>query len=407
MSTPRAPRLVRDLSDAQLREAGALKWSLDPPGVIPAWVAEMDFALAEPVHRAVCDYAATGVFGYADPRGPAVVGQALAGFAQRRWGHRIDPERVLLVGDVMDGLALTLKHVAPPGPVIIPSPVYPPFFVVAQSLGREIRAVPVVRAAVAAAAGAAGPSTTAALTLDLDGIEAQARSGARTLLLCHPHNPVGRCWSRAELADLRAIVERYRVHVISDEIHAPLTLPGVDFVPYAAVATPEAAVTTLISATKAFSMPGLRCAQIVSHRAEHHAILSALHPVLNHSMNTIGQHASVAAYTNGEPWLDEVRSVIASRHASFRDSLGAILPQIDIEVAQATYLAWLDVSSLDVEDPVGSALAHGVRVDHQRQAFGPGSEGHVRVNLATSSQRLEQIVHRLARAWADGCSPPG
>ncbi len=128
--------LLHHPSEEELREAGALKWSIDPPGVIPAWIAEMDVGLAEPIHQAVRDYAAKGIFGYADPNGRAVVGEALAGFALRRWGHRIDPDRVLLVGDVMDGLTLTLTHVAPPGPVIIPTPVYPPFFVVTESVVR-------------------------------------------------------------------------------------------------------------------------------------------------------------------------------------------------------------------------------------------------------------------------------
>ncbi len=392
--------LVREPSDDELRAAGVLKWSIDAPGVIPAWIAEMDFALAEPIQRAVTDYAAKGVFGYADPHGPTLVGEALAGFALWRWGHEIDPDRILLVGDVMDGLTLTLTHVAPPGPVIIPTPVYPPFFVVTESVGREVRPVPLIRSSADALTNSALPP----FTLDLDAIESQARGGAKTLLLCHPHNPVGRCYSRAELAALSEVVERHHVHVISDEIHAPLTLPGVDFVPYASVAWPGAAVTTLISATKAFSMPGLRCAQLISHRASDHEALAALHPVLNHSMSTIGQQATVAAYTAGEPWLDEVRQRFADNHRHFREAMASALPDVGVEVAEATYLAWLDVGSLGVTDPVGAALAHGVRVDSQGEGYGPGSRGRIRINLATSPQRVEHIVDRLCAAWSEGAA---
>lgn len=385
---------LSDLDDDTLRGAGALKWAIDPPGVIPAWIAEMDFALAEPIHEAVLDYAARGVFGYADPNGSAVVGQALAGFAQRQWGHRLDVDRILLTGDVMEGLALTLKHLAPAGPVIIPTPVYPPFLVLTESLGREMLTVPLVRS------GADESHGAAPLTLDLEAIEDQARGGARTLLLCHPHNPVGRCYSRNELVALAQIVERFDMHVISDEIHAPLTLPGVDFVPYAAVASAEAPVTTLISATKSFSMPGLRCAQLISHRARDHAHLAALHPVLNHSMTTLGQHASAAAYTSGDPWLEKVRARIAANHTHFQDAFTATVPEVSIEMAQATYLAWLDVSRLTVQDPVAAALEHGVRLDSQRLGYGPGSTGHVRVNLGTSPQRVATMADRLARAWS-------
>ncbi len=393
--------LLHHPTDDELREAGALKWSIDPPGVIPAWVAEMDLGLAEPIHRAVRTYADRGIFGYPDPRGRELVGEALAGFALRRWGHYIDPDHVLLVGDVMDGLTLTLKHVAPAGPVILPTPVYPPFFIVTETLGREIRAVPLIRSSGSAANS---EDTHAPLELDLDAIEEQARDGARTLLLCQPHNPVGRCYSRSELQDLRDVVERWGVHVISDEIHAPLTLPGVEFVPYAAVASADAAVTTLISATKAFSMPGLRCAQVISHRARDHATVAQLHPVLNHSMTTLGQQATVAAYTDGGPWLDEVCRTVAEHHQRFRHALALRVPEIGVEVAEATYLAWLDVRKLRVQDPAGAALIQGVRVDGQGEGYGPGSRQHIRVNLATSSQRLDQLVERLSTAWGDRSS---
>lgn len=389
---------LQDLSDASLRSAGSLKWALDGPEVIPAWIAEMDFALADPVQQAVSEYVARGVFGYADPYGSIAVPAALAEFAQRQWGHTIDPHRTLVVGDVMETMALTLRNVAPSGPVIIPSPVYPPFFVLAGSLDRDVRAVPLVRTTPDETTSGAYPAGTR-LTFDLQGIEDEARAGARTLLLCQPHNPVGRCYTRAELVALRDVVEPLGVHVVSDEIHAPLTLPGVEFVPYAAVASPEAPVTTLMSATKAFSMPGLRCAQLISHRACDHETLSALHPVLNHSMTTLGQHATVAAYTSGDAWLEEVRVRIAANHEQFRVEMGDAAPHVRIEGPEATYLSWLDVSDVPGEDPVRAALTHGVRVDSQGLGYGSGSVDHIRVNLATSPDRVTQIAARLGAAW--------
>ncbi len=395
---------LQDLSDQSLRSAGSLKWALDGPEVIPAWIAEMDFALADPVQQAVGDYAARGVFGYADPYGAIAVPHALAGFAQRQWGHTIDPHRTLLVGDVMEAMALTLRWVAPPGPVIIPSPVYPPFFVLARSLERDIRAVPLIREISSPGEETMATEATGVheprLTLDLAAIEDQARVGARTLMLCQPHNPVGRCYTRAELVALREVIEPLGVHVISDEIHAPLTLPGVEFVPYAAVASPEAAVTTLMSGTKAFSMPGLRCAQLISNRAADNDTLSALHPVLNHSMTTLGQHATVAAYTSGDAWLEEVRVRIAANHEQFRLALSDLAPQVCIERPEATYLSWLDVSDVSSPDPVQAALEHGVRVDSQGLGYGAGSADRIRVNLATSPDRVAQIARRLGAAWA-------
>lgn len=385
------PALV-DLSDEELRAAGPLKWAVDDAGVIPAWVAEMDFAVAEPVQQAVEDVVRRGVFGYADPRDRVEIGRALAAFSQQRWGHPIDPERVAVVGDVIEGLELVLRHLARPGGLIVPTPVYPPFLVLGRACGRELMQVPLVRAPGGASAGR--------LTLDVDAIERHAAAGASTLLLCQPHNPVGRSYTREELQAVAKVALRYDLHVISDEIHAPLTHPGVSFVPFAAVAAPGLALSTLISATKAFSMPGLRCAQVVCHRAEDHARLTQLHPALNHAMTTLGQRATVAAYRAGAPWLDLVRSRIADNHERFRGALALSVPEVTIEPAEATYLAWLDVSGLSVADPAGEALKHLVRVDGHGAGYGSGGRHHVRVNLGTSPTRVDEIATRLARAWS-------
>jgi len=370
-----------------------MKWALEPPGVIPAWVAEMDFAVAAPIHQAVQDYVQHGVFCYPDPRDRRRVAEALADFAQRHWSADVDPDLVLLVGDVMAGLELTLRHVVRPGALIVPTPVYPPFLVLGRACGREVLPVPL-------AEGRSSRDGATVPTLDVAAIEAHAAAGASALLLCQPHNPVGRCYTREELAALSAVAERYDLHVVSDEIHAPLTLPGVEHVPYAAVAAADARVSTLVSATKAFNMPGLRCAQVLSHRPEDHAVLASLHPVLNHSMTTLGQRATVAAYREADAWLDAVRSRVAENHERFRRALARTLPQVRVEVAEATYLAWLDVSGLNVPDPAAVALEHGVRVDGSAGAYGPGGEGHIRVNLATSPSRVDEIASRLAEAWA-------
>ncbi|CAN5427928.1 aminotransferase class I/II-fold pyridoxal phosphate-dependent enzyme [soil metagenome] len=379
--------LIRDLDDAVLREAGALKWAATTPGVIPAWVAEMDFALAEPVHAAVMAYASGGIFGYADPRGRDRVAAALAGFAQRQWGHAIDPGRVSLVGDVMDGLALTLRHLTPGGPVIIPTPVYPPFLILTRDLGREVRPVPLIR------------DGGGQLTFDVGALQEQAQAGARTILLCQPHNPVGRCYTAAELQQISELADDFGLHVISDEIHAPLTLPGTAFMPYAAVARAEAPVTTLISATKSFNIPGLRCAQLISHRSSDHDLIQALPPVLNHAMTTLGQAASIAAYTEGDAWLSAARERFADNHRAFAGRLAADVSPVHIEVPEATYLSWLDVRDLELPDPAALALAHGVRVDDQQARYGPGGDGRIRVNLATSPERVQVIADRLIEAW--------
>lgn len=382
--------VLRDLTDAELRAAAPLKWALDGPDVLPAWVAEADFALAEPVHRAVRDYVGLGVLGYPAPASVRGVPQAFAGFAARRWEWEVNPERVALVGDVMHGMALVLDHLAEPGPVVVPTPVYPPFLALVRARRRELLPVPLA-------------SQDGRAVLDLDALAMAIRRGARTLLLCHPHNPVGRCWTATELEAVRDVVEPAGVRVVSDEIHAGLTHPGVRFTPYATVASPDAAVSTVTSATKAFSMPGARTALVISSQAADHEVLAALPPHTNVGLTTLGQVAAAAAFHEGEEWLDAAAERIAANHRSFRRLMTQALPTIALAPAEATYLAWLDVSALlgaqtDRQGLAREALAAGVRID--AQDYGPGGERHLRVNLATSPARVERIVARLGRAWA-------
>lgn len=358
-----------------------MKWALDEPGVIPAWIAEMDFAVAPAISEGVKDYVASDVFGYPDIRLNPQVIDAFVAFVDRRWGATIEPERVMITGDVMEGMRLVLSHIAPAGPVIVPTPVYPPFLVMTRDMGREVIEVQM---------------SDDTPSLDLAAIEAAAANGAQALLLCQPHNPLGRVWTRDELTQIRDIARAYGVHVISDEIHAPLVWPGVELTSYASVTDETDLATVLMSATKSFNMPGLRCAQVVSSRAEDHETLSSLHPVLNHSMSTLGMRASIAAFTESDEWLDAVRTRSAENHALFTALLADQLPEVSCLPAQATYLAWIDVSRVATDDPMAGALAAGVRLDGQN--YGAGTDGHLRVNLATSSDRVREIVRRLSSA---------
>ncbi len=186
--------------------------------MIPAWVAEMDFHAAEPIEESLVAAVRRGTTGY-PAFGSDGLGAAFAGFADRHWGWQVPAEATMLTGTVMGGIRLALDLLCPPGPVVVPMPCYPPFRDVVAVTGREL--VPVTL----------DPDDETA-TLDLAAVEQAFAAGARTFLLCSPHNPLGRCWSREELAALAELVGRYDVRVIADEIHAPLTMPGATFTPY-------------------------------------------------------------------------------------------------------------------------------------------------------------------------------
>jgi cystathionine beta-lyase len=369
--------VIRDLSDDQARRALPLKWGAVEPGVLPAWVAEMDYRLAEPVEAALVEAVRGGAIGY-PPHGDTGLGDAFAGFAARHWSWEPPAEAVVPTGTVMGAIRLALEVLCPPGPVVVPLPCYPPFRDVVAVTGREL--VPVVVDADAAEA-----------TLDLVAVEAAFAAGARTFLLCSPHNPLGRVWARDELSDLAALARRYDVRVVADEIHAPLTLPGATFTPYLTVDERAVVVT---SASKAFNMPGVHGAQLVLLDTADRACVAAAPVPAQHSWSTLGIVADTVAWRDCDDWHAALVERLAGQRELLSQLLETLLPEARMRPLEATYLPWLDLRAYDVEDPATAALAQGVRLapggDYQ-----PGLPGHVRMNIATSPDRLEEIIHRL------------
>lgn len=372
-----------DLADDDLRAAWSVKWTLPAEGVLPVWVAEMDARPCPPVVDAVRAAVERGTFGYPPFDALTDVREAFAAFAAARFGWPVDPGLVLSTGDVMAGVRFVLETLCDPAPVVVPVPSYPPLLHVVPLAGRELVTV---------------PALDAGRRLDVGAIEAAFAAGARTLLLTNPHNPLGRAWSIEELEAVREAALRHGARVISDEIHAPLVLPGATHVPYAAIEGTAGHVTTVTSASKSFNVPGLKCAQIVTGTAADAAALAAVHYVANHGVSPLGLVAARAAYGEGGPWLDGVVAALADRRAELVKLLAERLPAVTWTPPEATYLAWLDLSATGLDDPIGAALAAGVMVSRGPD-FGPGLERSTRIAFATSAERLERIVDGLADAW--------
>ncbi len=211
--------MIRDLTDEQARDALPLKWGTVEPDVLPAWVAEMDYAPAPAIAEALSDAVARGVTGYPRFEPGGELGRAYAGFAARHFGQEVDPGHLLPTVDVTAGVRVALDVLSEPGPMVLPLPAYHPQLEVAQITGRERIDLPV------------SPDAERAV-VDLDHLDRLFAEGARTLLLTQPHNPCGHVYTRAELEGIRDVVVRHGARVISDEIHAPLVLPGAEHVPY-------------------------------------------------------------------------------------------------------------------------------------------------------------------------------
>jgi cystathionine beta-lyase len=370
-----------------LRRRQSEKWTTYPADVLPAFVAEMDCSLAEPIQQALLRAIVDGDTGYAHPVGLA---DAFAHFAQEWYGWSVDPHAVFTVPDVTVGVAEVLRLTTAPGDgVVINTPAYPPFFPTITESGRKVVDVPLVL-------GAQG------WELDFAAMEQAFGAGARAYVLCNPHNPTGRVFRRAELDRIADLAGRYRVAVIADENHAPLTLPGATHTPYVALGEPAAALAvTVTSAAKAWNIAGLKCAVIVAGSPAMREHLVRLPGGTISGLGHFGVLAAIAAYREGGPWLRSVIARLAENRALLATLLAEHLPAIGYRPPEAGYLAWLDCRQLGLgDDPAAHFLARGRVALSRGRDFGPNGSGWARLNMGTSPELLAESVRRMAAALA-------
>ncbi len=376
---------IRDLTDDQARRALPCKWGEVEADVLPAWVAEMDYAVAPEIIEALHAAVDAGVTSYPRFAPGDALGEAYAGFAKRQFGHEVEPGSVLPVVDVTAGVRLALDVLSEPGPLVMPLPAYAPQLAIAEVTGRE-RVDLLVE-----------PDAERA-ELDLDRLDALLADGARTLLLTQPHNPWGRVFSRAELEGVRDVVVRHGARVVSDEIHAPLVLPGREHVSYLDVEGTHDHAVAVVAASKAFNTAGLKCAQLVVPDPATRERLMAAPVARNDSWSSLGVVAAEAAYTHGDAWLADLRVRLGEQRDLLSRLLATHLPEARMRPLEATYLAWLDLRAYGHADPAAVGLARGRVRTAPGHDYQPGLAGHLRLNIATSPARLEEIVHRLATA---------
>jgi cysteine-S-conjugate beta-lyase len=374
------------LTLAELRERRSIKWRRYDPEVLPLWVAEMDTPLAEPITEALRAAVERSDTGYAHP---GRLAEAFAGFARRRYGWDPDPARMTVVPDVVNGLAAVLQVVSRPDDgVVVNTPVYPPFFSFVASVGRRIVPSPLRR------------GDDGAYALDLDALDRDlAQPDVAVYLLCNPHNPTGLVLSRDELAAAAGIAGRHGVQIIADEIHAPLTYPGVVHTPLATVPEPAAqASIVLVSASKAWNLPGLKAALAVGGGPEGWERLSALPVEVTFGTGLFGVLAGEAAFDGGEPWLDALIAGLDVNRRLLADLLAERLPEVGYVPPDATFLAWLDLRALGLgDDPAEEILRRGVALT-SGPLFGDPGRGHARLNLGTSPEILTEAVRRMGDA---------
>jgi cystathionine beta-lyase len=378
-----------DLDLDTLRARPGVKWRrVSPDGELAAWVADMDFPPCPAVADRLEQLLAVGDLGYPDWLLGTPLRQAFADRMAQRFDWHPDPGAVREVTDLIQGVQLILQLATRPGDAVaVQVPCYPPFLASIEAMGRRLVPLPTVLTE--------GPDPR--WDLDLTATDAAVNSAdARVLLLVNPHNPTGRVFTEPELTGLAEIARRHDLLVISDEIHADLVYAPHRHLPFAALSPDAAARTvTLTSASKAFNLAGLRSAVVHFGPADLLAVRDAQPSDLFGMANLFGVHAALAAWSpSAAGWLSTLVEHLDANRRRLVSAAGA-LPGVRVLEPEATYLAWLDVRGTGVDRPDLALRRAGLRASPGPD-FGPGGEGFVRINFATSAEILEEVLDRLA-----------
>lgn len=381
-----------EMSQQALQARRNSKWNHHGPDVLPAFVAEMDFLVARPIQSAIERIVREGDYGYPmrdGDRADRAVAHAFVGRMKSRFNWDVAPDLVLPIADLVQGTYATVLAFSDPGDgVFLQTPNYPPFREAIQSTGRKLLSLPM-------------RDQGDRYGFDLDELKSLVDSTTRIFVLCNPQNPTGRVFDRDELLALGKFAVAHDLVVVSDEIHSDLVYAGRQHIPFASLGPEIAARTvTLNSATKSFNIPGLRCAAMafgdVALQARY---LKRIPAKLTGSANIVGVDATVAAWTEGQPWLDAVMAHLTKARDRVKQVLSTEAPGIHLHAPEATYLAWLDCSKLGLSTSAFDFFHDNARVGLSvGETFDPSCAPFVRLNFATSMPILDEILERMVKA---------
>ena len=378
------------------RDTSSIKWDWDRKltgrdNLLPFWVADMDFRSAEPVMKALRARLDHGIFGYTAR--PESLDEAMVGWFSRRHGWNIDRKSILEAPGIVPFIHMAVRELTESGEsVVIQEPVYYPF---RQALERNHRRV----AANPLDVDSSGrwSMNPAQLELELDG------SGAKLLILCSPHNPVGRVWRRDELLTLADICRVRGVTVISDEIHADLVYQPHRFIPWLSLPKDRLPPSVaLVSATKTFNLPGLTTAYAVVDNPELHCRIAGMLEASGMGMGSsspLSYTAAEAAWTKGAPWLDALLGHLSRNDVMLREFLSQRLPELTAAPLEGTYLEWLNIGALgmNLDDAWERLLDAGIWLSKGSQ-FGAGGEHSLRMNIAAPAAQLKEGLEKMSAA---------
>lgn len=375
------------------RESDSAKWHYFGPDVLPMWVADMDFSAPPAVTEALQERVAHGVFGYGSDSKP--LRDLLVERMSRLYGWVIAPEDIVFLPGLVCGLNVISSAIGAPGDgVLINTPVYGPFLSAPTNQQRVLHNAPLVYTV---------DGQRLSYELDLPATGAAIQPNTRLFLLCNPHNPVGRAYTRGELLALAELCERHDLIICSDEIHCDLLLGDTQHIPIAALDPAIAARTvTLMAPSKTFNVPGLGASFAIAQNKElRQRVEKAASGIVPH-VNILGMVAAEAAYRHGHAWLDELRAYLTANRDVAIQYLGEHLPSVRVTAPEATYLLWVDCRELGLPAAPSDFFMKQAKVAiNDGKWFGDGGEGFVRINFGCPRSTLLEGLGRIRQAVVD------
>ena len=369
------------------RNTDSIKWGLYEEDVLPLWVADMDFTSPPAVIEAMQMRTAHGVFGYA--RESTELKELIAARMDNLYGWKIELEDIVLLPGVVAAFNLVCQAVAQPGEsILIQPPVYPPFFSAPGYAGAR------------AVFNNINLNAAREYAIDLDDFEAVIEKDTREFLLCNPHNPLGRVFSKTELSSMAQICLKHGLVICSDEIHSDLVFEGYRHIPIASLDKEiEASTVTLLAPSKTYNIAGLECSALICTNPDLRGRIQTARRGLLGWVNLMGMTAGVAAYKHGNEWLEQVLQLLQGNRDYLMQYLAENIPGIRMTRPEATYLAWLDCRDLNLPQPPAQFLLEKARVALNNGAdFGEPGKGYVRLNFGCSRATLKDALDRIKRA---------
>ncbi len=362
----------------------SVKWHWFDEDVLPMWVADMDFVSPEPVIRALQERVAHGVFGY--PTDLPGLREVIVNRLAQKYQWAVNPEELVFVPGVVSGFNIAAQaFVEEGGGVLIQPPVYMPFLKVANHVRGVRQDAPLTYQA------------DGSYSIDWDVFESAITSQTSMFLLCNPHNPVGRVFTREELARMAEICLRHNLIICSDEIHSDLVFAGSQHIPIASL-NPQVAqnTVTLMAPSKTFNIAGLSCSFAVIQNPELRKRFEHANKGMVHGVNLLGLVAAKAAYAEGQEWLDQLLVYLEENRNYLYHFVNEQLPGVKMYCPQGTYLAWLDCREAGIEGTVCDFFITQARVGlNDGEAFGKGGEGFVRLNFGCPRSMLVEALERM------------